>query len=107
MLNMTLKEKPKEEYRVDLASRRVEKELDKVPDKIYSRVSKAIHKLGGNPRPTGVKKLAQGRYRLRVGSYRIIYSVFDKEKLVIIDKIDRRKERTYKGLGHYSYPIAN
>jgi len=37
-------------------------------------------------------------HRIRVGSYRIIYSIYDREKVVVIDKVDRRRERTYKGL---------
>ncbi|MFQ6101049.1 MAG: type II toxin-antitoxin system RelE/ParE family toxin [Anaerolineae bacterium] len=36
-------------------------------------------------------------HRIRVGPYRIIYSIHDKEQVVVIDKVDRRRERTYKG----------
>jgi mRNA-degrading endonuclease RelE of RelBE toxin-antitoxin system len=35
-------------------------------------------------------------YRLRVGDYRVIYKVFDKEQLVIIGRVARRSEKTYQ-----------
>ncbi len=34
-------------------------------------------------------------WRLRVGIYRIIYAVFEAERLVVIGKVERRTERTY------------
>ena len=48
------------------------------------------------PRPFGVKKLAGRVHRIRVGPYRIIYSIYDREKVVVIDKVERRKESTYR-----------
>jgi len=83
-------------YEAKTASRRVERQLDKVYDKIYPEVAKAIEALANNPRPFGVKKLAGRVHCIRVGPYRIIYSIYDREKVVVIDKVDRRKERTYK-----------
>ena len=44
-------------YIVKLASRRVEKEMDKLPDEIYEVIAKKIKKLSLDPRPRGVKKL--------------------------------------------------
>ncbi len=85
-------------YKVDLASTRVEKEIDEIPGEIYTRVAQAIKGLAHNPRPRGVKKLDAHRYRLRIGRYRIIYSIFDKENLVIIDGVVRRSERTYRNI---------
>jgi len=84
-------------YRVEIASKRVEKQLDGVHDDYYPRVAAAIDALKNNPRPVGVKKLGGKVYRIRVGPYRVIYSIHDEEKVVVIDKVDRRKERTYKG----------
>ena len=89
-------ERPKSVYEVKTASRRVERQLDKMDDEIYAKVAEAIESLADNPRPFGVKKLAGRVHRIRVGSYRIIYSVYDREKVVVIDKVDRRKERTYR-----------
>jgi mRNA interferase RelE/StbE len=92
---MMLNERPESVYEVKTASRRVERQLDKVDDEIYPRVAEAIESLADNPRPFGVKKLAGRVHRIRVGPYRIIYSIYDREKVVVIDKVDRRKERTY------------
>lgn len=93
---MMRNERPESVYEVRTASRRVERQLDKVDDEIYPRVTEAIESLADNPRPFGVKKLAGRVHRIRVGSYRIIYSIYDREKVVVIDKVDRRKERTYR-----------
>ena len=47
-----------------------------------------------NPRPPGVKKLAgeNDLYRIREGDYRIIYTIEDKELIVLVVKIGDRKE---------------
>jgi len=46
-----------------------------------------------NPRPLGVKKLkGQEGYRIRLGNYRILYLVDDREKKIEIFSIARRKE---------------
>ncbi|MGH3065388.1 MAG: type II toxin-antitoxin system RelE family toxin, partial [Gaiellaceae bacterium] len=57
------------------------------------RVRLAIDGLAGNPRPVGCSKLA-GRddYRIRVGNYRVVYAVDDAERLVIVARIDHRRE---------------
>lgn len=93
-----LNERPGSVYEVKIASRRVERQLDKVDDETYPRVAEAIESLANNPRPFGVKKLGGRVHRIRVEPYRIIYSIYDREKVVVIDKVDRRRERTYKGL---------
>jgi mRNA-degrading endonuclease RelE of RelBE toxin-antitoxin system len=35
---------------------------------------------------------------LRVGRYRVIYFVDDKEKVIYVERIAPRNEKTYKGL---------
>lgn len=45
-----------------------------------------------DPFPQGVAKL-QGKddvYRIRVGDYRVLYEVLEKEGLMLVDKIDHR-----------------
>ncbi len=37
-------------------------------------------------------------YRLRVGPYRIIYAIFDRDELVLVGKIARREKDTYTRL---------
>lgn len=36
-------------------------------------------------------------YRVRVGNYRVIYEVYDKENVVLISRVLRRTETTYRG----------
>jgi mRNA interferase RelE/StbE len=46
-----------------------------------------------NPRPLGVKKLkGQEGYRIRLGNYRILYLVDDRERKIEIFSIAHRKE---------------
>jgi mRNA interferase RelE/StbE len=84
-------------YTVEVASKQVEKQLDRVHDDYYPRVAAVIDALTNDPRPVGVKKLSGKVHRIRVGPYRIIYSIHDKEQVVVIDKVARRGEHTYKG----------
>ena len=78
----------------------VEKQLDRLPDKVYERIDEAILKLAENPRPHGSTKLVQHKdiHRIRVGEYRVIYTVLDEDKVVIIAKVARRSKRTYRDI---------
>ena len=70
-----------------------EKELDKLPQEVYNRIVKRLISLKNNPRPPGTKKLVnQDGYRIRVGDYRILYIIDEKEKKVEIVSIAHRKE---------------
>ena len=53
-----------------------------------------IESLAGNPRPPGCEKLAGylDRYRVRQGDYRVVYSIDDTERIVLIVKIGHRRE---------------
>jgi len=84
-------------YRLEV-TKAAQRELDKLGDKEFDRIVSAIRKLGEKSRPKGNKKLSRNINRIRVGDWRIIYAVFDKDKLVIVGKIGRRSERTYDKL---------
>jgi mRNA interferase RelE/StbE len=59
-----------------------EKEMDRLPAKTFDRVAFAILSLEGNPRPRLCKKLrGVDEYRLRVGDYRILYTIDDTNRL--------------------------
>ena len=71
------------------------KELEAVePRAIRVRIVARIQGLARSPRPTGSQKLAgpDERYRIRQGSYRIVYSVDDARRVVEIVKIGHRRE---------------
>jgi mRNA interferase RelE/StbE len=62
--------------------------------KLKKRLDDAIEALSDDPRPHGCRKLAgtSDRYRIRVGDYRIIYSVDDGKVTVLVLVIGHRRE---------------
>jgi mRNA interferase RelE/StbE len=69
------------------------KELDSLPAKPRKAVARKIQDLANDPRPTGCEKLSTlERYRIRQGWYRLLYSVDDDAKSVLIVKIAHRRE---------------
>ncbi|MDD5092506.1 MAG: type II toxin-antitoxin system RelE/ParE family toxin [Candidatus Wallbacteria bacterium] len=42
-----------------------------------------------------MKLTVQEGYRLRIGDYRVLYTIDDKNKIVVIYRIKSRSERTY------------
>jgi len=70
-------------------------EIEAVDQKrIRQRIVAGIRLLADDPRPPGGEKLAgeDDRYRIRVGRYRVIYSVGDRELLVIVVRVGHRKD---------------
>jgi len=56
------------------------------------RVVTKIHSLADHPRPPGCRKLSgRDRYRIRVGVYRILYSIRDRQLVVFVVKVGHRK----------------
>jgi mRNA interferase RelE/StbE len=81
-----------ENYRIFFRKSAV-KELESIPSVQMKKMISRINSLAENPRPQGSRKLStEERYRLRQGSYRIVYSVSDEERSVTITKIGRRRE---------------
>ena len=83
-----------ERYNVLIAVSAI-KELEAIDRKgDRQRVVRAIQALADNPRGPGCEKLAgpQGRYRVRVGSYRVVYAVQDTRRVVDVVKIGHRRE---------------
>jgi len=64
-------------YRVKFVGSRVKRELARIPQPDRDRIAEALRSLTDAPRPYGIKQLSPGIYRLRVGSYRVIYRVLD------------------------------
>lgn len=58
------------------------------------RVSKRIDALAANPRPPGVEKLkgAENLWRVRVGDYRIVYTIQDNALLVLVVRVRHRRD---------------
>jgi mRNA interferase RelE/StbE len=71
------------------------KEIEAVGQKKdRQRIVAGIRTLARDPRPVGSEKLAgeRDRYRLRVGRYRIIYSIGDAELLILVVRVGHRKD---------------
>jgi mRNA interferase RelE/StbE len=81
------------DYRVVLTSSS-QRELKKLPADVVGRIFPRIQALASNPRPAGCKKLHGGdrEWRIRVGDYRIVYTIDDKRLLVEVTRIRHRSE---------------
>lgn len=71
-----------------------ERRLKALAEATQKRIVTRLKTLQHNPRPHGVKKLTgeDDFYRIREGTYRIIYTIRDKELVVLVVKIGDRKE---------------
>jgi mRNA interferase RelE/StbE len=69
-----------------------EKDLGKISSIYYNSVVAHIKGLAENPRPFGYIRLSVSKnaYRIRVGAYRIIYSIEDDILTIEVIKIDHR-----------------
>jgi mRNA interferase RelE/StbE len=54
----------------------------------------AVESLAENPYPTGTRKLAAAEftYRLRIGDYRVIYTIDDNVLIIEIVRVGHRKD---------------
>ena len=77
---------------------RAQRELDSVPQERLLTIAQALQSLEQNPRPPGTIKLWDAVYRIRIGQWRVIYQIRDREQTVVIGKITRRSERTYRDI---------
>ena len=71
-----------------------EKELKKLSSQLITRIVPRLENLASNPRPPGCKKLQGGdrEWRIRVGDYRVVYTIDDKRLLVEVVRIRHRRE---------------
>ena len=71
-----------------------ERQFKALAEPTQKRIVKRLRTLAANPRPQGVKKLVgeDDLYRIREGDYRIIYTIREKELIVLVVMIGDRKE---------------
>ncbi len=79
-------------YSIEI-SRTAEKQLKKLEPDDQLRVANAIIALADDPHPQGSRKLTgyEDVFRIRVGQYRVLYSVSGKKLVIIVLKIGHRK----------------
>lgn len=70
------------------------KELESLPNSLVQRIFSKIETLAKNPRPAGCKKLkgSTDLWRIRIGDYRVIYSILDKLIRMEIIAVRHRSE---------------
>ena len=70
------------------------KELDSLSDALFARIDRKIVALAENPRPHGCKKLKgyKDQWRVRVGDYRVVYTIDDTNLLVEVTRVRHRSE---------------
>jgi mRNA interferase RelE/StbE len=71
-----------------------EREFLRLPLHQRERIGKKIEELAENPRPPGCLKMsgAWNLWRIRVGAYRVLYSIEEGPRIVGITKVARRRE---------------
>lgn len=69
-----------------------EKTLDSYDAALRNRIIAKFNEIAENPRGTDSKKIDEHIYRVRVGDYRIVYEVRDKERKAFVVRIGHRSE---------------
>jgi len=74
--------------------RSARKELKKLGKKVIPRIVHAVDLLADEPHPSGSRKLVGSEhiYRIRVGDYRVVYSMLDDVLCVEIIRVGHRKD---------------
>lgn len=75
------------------------RELENLPRTHQENIRRRIDRLAHEPRPPGASLLVSTKryWRLRVGDYRVIYDVMDRDRLIIIVRIGIRGD-VYRNL---------
>ena len=72
--------------------------LLRLPPQDLARLEPSIEALGDDPRPHGVRKI-RGQahtWRIWVGPFRVIFDIDDELALVVVLRVVRRTETTYR-----------
>lgn len=75
-------------------ARSARRELEALNATLVARIVPRIEALAHDPRPPGCRKLRGSRnlWRIRVGDYRVVYAVADRERLVDIRVVRHRAD---------------
>lgn len=70
------------------------RDLKRLPADALRRVAEAIDQLADEPRPHGSVKLqgATDLYRIRIGDYRVIYQIHDRQLRIVIVRVGHRRD---------------
>ncbi len=71
-----------------------QRQLKKLPRAVQGNLIALIEQLAQDPRPPGCKKLKgrQSQYRVRLGDYRVVYSIEEIALVVRVIKVGHRRD---------------
>jgi len=74
--------------------RAAERDLRKLPARIFELVMPCIKALAENPRPLGCRKIMRSKndWRIRIGNHRIIYEIDEEARAVRVMRVRYRRE---------------
>jgi mRNA interferase RelE/StbE len=79
-------------YSVEFAPK-VEQALHQLDGAVRKRIVSRIEALEQEPRPSGCVKLSGAElWRIRVGDYRVVYSIEDQRLTVLVVRVGHRRE---------------
>ena len=80
-------------YRIEVSAT-AERQIRKLPRADQVRVIRVMQALAIDPRPPGCRKLSgfDDTFRVRVGRYRVLYSIEDRRLVIIVLKVGDRKD---------------
>lgn len=86
-------------YRIEL-SPAAQRDIKRFSSQVVPLIEAAVLSLENDAYPPGARKVIGEKsvWRVRVRSYRIIYEIHQDESLIVVLKVDKRGESTYKRL---------
>jgi mRNA interferase RelE/StbE len=78
-------------YTIDIAPA-AERQLRALSKTLQRRIVQHLRDLQTDPCPSGVKKLDDDIYRIRVGDYRIMYQIQDQALMILVLKVGHRRD---------------
>ena len=81
-----------------LLERRAERDLRRLPRRVFLSVVERIRALRDDPRPAGCRKIvgSENDWRIRVGAYRVVYEIDDEAGAVRVMRVRHRRD-VYRG----------
>lgn len=80
-------------YRVEFR-KSADKDVTRIAARDIPRILSAVEALKEDQHPPGSKKLTGGEhtYRIRVGDYRVVYSLLADSNLVVVERVRHRRD---------------
>ena len=75
-------------------ARAAERQFRSLPANVQVRLRPRIDALSNDPRPPGAERLsgAEDLYRIRIGDYRVIYTIDEEALIVLVVRLGHRRD---------------